>query len=139
MPKSELEKLWDQANDPLLAFLLAVAILSLLLLIPSLWVVVWSVLASFLAFDFLMKRFIKGGSGIFQSALSGSTAAQSKGHAFLTLFAIVMFVTIASSILAESIADGIRASPIAGVMANLVVSASLWFYMDREYFRRPGH
>jgi len=123
-----------------MAFMIVLGALSLFLLIPPVWVVLWSVIASFLIFEFLMSRLAKGGKGFF---IFGKEA-QTKGHAFIILFTLVLVVTGASAVLAEGIGAIIQSeydtnlvSAVgAGLIANFVICLGLFMYMKSTFFSK---
>jgi hypothetical protein len=122
-------------RDPVVAFLVALGMMSLLMLIPELWLVVWSVIVSFLLFEFLMSRLVRGGSGIVQFSPLG-TQSQHKGHAFLGFVVLILIVTLLTAGLAELIAKGIETSWPLELAANFVACLLLYRYMDMQYYRR---
>jgi len=125
----------EATKDPLIAFLVAFGILSVLLLIPDLWAVTWAVIMSFLLFEAMMSTLVRGGSGIFQFSPLG-THAKHKGHAFLIFFALILFVTVLTAAFSELIAKQVVSAWPAVLAANLIACIGLFIYMDMAYFRR---
>lgn len=128
---SDWDRFKKEAPDPLIAFLLAVLFLSGLLLYPPAWVVLWSVLASFLFFDLLMSKLAKG-KGMFLNPLTKKIMP--KGHAFLTLFLLIVGVTIATAAGSDLIAQNLRANLPVALLANVFVCLWLAYLLDKNYY-----
>lgn len=68
-------------------------------IVPSIWVFIFSVLISFVMSDLILNAFIHGGEG--HAKIFSKNDFAHKGHAFIVLLIGIIFSTVLSSLLAD--------------------------------------
>lgn len=106
--------------------------------LPDYWIILFSILCSYLVCDLSINLFIIGGSGIVQIPLLGNLT-QEKGRGFVAFFVGIIISTIISLFLSDMILNAVRISTdwfTAVTSLSFGISVAIYADMKAKFYRR---
>jgi hypothetical protein len=121
-------------RNPAVSGAIIFAILTLVGLVwYSAWQVLFTILLSWVLADAIISAIFRGGRGIFQNRLLG-TSAQPKGYAYLTFSAAIVITTLISNGVSQLFIDLVN-SQIIVVAESFFATLFVWSDLQLRYYR----
>jgi len=131
------ESLRKLARNPIFCGLAIFATLALVsLLWYAGWRVLFTILISWVLADAIIGVIFRGGRGIFQIRLLG-TSTQPKGYAYLAFAAAIIFTTLISNSVAKIMAD-LTTNIAALIAASFFATLLVWSDLQLRFYRESS-
>lgn len=110
------------------------------LVLPSQWIILFSIICAYVISDLVINFFIIGGKGIAQIPMIDNQAKK-KGHSYLAFFIGIIGSTIISSVLSDIILGMVKSSTdwIVTVFAlSLGIGVAVFLDFEAKFYKRKN-